>query len=523
MSNLKLKDLFFGNIDAKNELLVNSTEEHKRFMSSFLLPPTVIEEDLLMGRKYFITGMKGIGKTALLRYLEIKLQQNKNSQTAILLFKSGLSGSDKKAIIKIGENTTVTNPEMPEDIDYSFETAWKWFLYRVLVEYQEQSGNKRNFKEDGDWKKFKQCISAPLNNDERSGIKSFIPSLNKGKVKIATSPSLELDFDWDDKEQRLIDFSTILKQADQLFSRLTPTNESFTLFIDELEVDVSSEAKQIHDKKLIRDLIVAIERFNSACLSRYYNVRVMAALRTEVLSAIELTGKEINKIVSDFGVPIIWNRGGDNQKEHPLLKIIELRLRYSELKNYANVDTSKGNLWDKYFPQKLANKEADKYILNMTWLRPRDIVRLLNIAREASPSSTNFNDNVIAISRKEYSLQSWIELTEELSIRYTKEDIEGIKYIFSGFTRYFDAQSFAQHISERAELYPPVKAIHKKHDTFELLIDLYNIGIIGNTDESWSNNKRKFKLRFNFKGDNFPLLDKGFTVHNGLCPFFGIK
>ena len=523
MANLQLKDLYFGNIDAKNELLINSAEEHERFLSGFLLPPTVIEDDLLSGRKYFITGMKGIGKTALLRYLDLRLRKKEHYQTALLLFKSDITDSDKKAIIRIGGKTTVANPEMPDDTDFSYETAWKWFLYRVIVEYQEQTGSKKIFKENADWERFIQCINAPLNNDERSGIKSFIPSLSKGKVKIASSPSIELDFDWDDKEKRLIDFSALLKQVDRLFSRLTPTSEAFTLFIDELEVDTSSEAKQTHDKKLIRDLIIAIERFNSGCFSRNYNVRIIAALRSEVLSAIELTGKEVNKIISDFGVPIIWNRGGITLKDHPLLKIIELRLQYSETYNSRNHDYREERAWDRYFPAQLSSKPSEAYILNMTWLRPRDIVRLLNIVRDASPSSTNFNDNAIAISRKEYSLQSWIELTEELSIRYTKEDIEGIKYIFSGFTRYFNVQTFQNHIMDRAELYPPVESLHKRHKCSTLLMDLYNVGVIGNNDKTWVKGKLKLKQRFNYKGDYFPVLDKEFVVHNALCPFFGIK
>lgn len=35
---LELKDLYLGNIDAKNELINNSIDEIERFKSSFLIP-----------------------------------------------------------------------------------------------------------------------------------------------------------------------------------------------------------------------------------------------------------------------------------------------------------------------------------------------------------------------------------------------------------------------------------------------------------------------------------------------------
>jgi hypothetical protein len=71
MSNLKLKDIYFGNIDAKNELLNDSIDEIERFVNGFCLPPNIIIDDFLNKGKYFITGLKGIGKTALLRYIAI--------------------------------------------------------------------------------------------------------------------------------------------------------------------------------------------------------------------------------------------------------------------------------------------------------------------------------------------------------------------------------------------------------------------------------------------------------------------
>ena len=522
MNRLKLRDLFFGNIDAKNELLTSSREEIDRFLYSFCLPPTVIINDLLSGKKYFITGMKGIGKTALLRYIETIKKREKGTGTAFILFKSEIDGSNRKALLKFANESVVSDSEFPDDTDFSYITAWKWFIYRLIIESVESTDNKI-FEINKDWKRFSACIKAPLSPDEKSGLKSIIPRLNKGKVKVSSSPGIEIDFDWEDRNKGLVDFASLTDQADNLFKKLNATKGKLTLFFDELELCTSDDKKRNRDIRLIRDLIIAIEQFNSFCLSAGCGVRILAAIRTEVITSIEFAGKEVNKIISDFGVPIIWHRGGVTLLDHPLLEIVVRRLLYSEKTNNIELDESKKEVWNRYFPNTLSGKHSENYIINMTWLRPRDIVRILNIAREGNPNSDKFNDNVIAISRKEYSQQSWIELTEELSIRYSKAEIEGIKYALSGFVRYFSLFDFKKQLLEKSQLYPAVKVLIKNHSPEQLLIDMYNVGIIGNFDKTYSKNKLRLKQRYSFKGDTFPILDMDFVVHNALCPFFGIK
>lgn len=69
MSQLKLKDIFIGKTDAKNEFIENSASEKEVFLRSFLKPDNLVEDDFLQGKRYYITGLKGTGKTALMRYL----------------------------------------------------------------------------------------------------------------------------------------------------------------------------------------------------------------------------------------------------------------------------------------------------------------------------------------------------------------------------------------------------------------------------------------------------------------------
>ena len=70
----------------------------------------------------------------------------------------------------------------------------------------------------------------------------------------------------------------------------------------------------------------------------------------------------------------MYQRGG-NYQDNKLLKLIENKIIASEeLKGI----TDHGNIWKKYFPDTINGTETKKYILNYSWLHPRDIVRLMN-------------------------------------------------------------------------------------------------------------------------------------------------
>lgn len=521
--SMKLRDLFLGNIDAKNELVASNDREIDRFLSGFLLPPTVVLNEILSGEKYFITGIKGTGKTSLLRYIDILLKRDKKTKTQFFLFKSRFTEEDRCAFAHNANRAQLVTTDIETQHDLSYEVLWKWFIYKSLITLVESSDNKP-FLSDRNWKNFSECILSPQQEDESSGIRRLLPKIIGGKVSISSSPSLEIDFDWENKEKRTVNFGRLIKQADILFSKLKKTiGNDVAMIFDELEIGIASTEKRSRDIELIRDLVLSIEQFNSISREHGYEVRIIAAIRTEVLSAIESVGKEINKTISDFGVPIIWNRGGVTSLEHPLIDIVVKRIVYSERTNGILAETDRISVWNRYFPKQLYNQYSQDYILSMTWLRPRDVVRLLNIAKTLFPDSQSFNEHTMAASSKEYSYQSWVELIEELSTRYEKEDLEAIRILFTGYTRYFDVQNFCERFANMSSQYKQILNIANRLTIPQLITDLYNVGALGNVYETWNGSKQKKTYRYHYKGDYYPIMDTMFVVHKALCPFFGIR
>jgi hypothetical protein len=81
-----LKDFYIGQIDAKNEILkIRDLNEIERYKRNYIIPPNVVIERFLNYDKYYITGMKGVGKTALLRYLSILFAEKKYGASVVFV------------------------------------------------------------------------------------------------------------------------------------------------------------------------------------------------------------------------------------------------------------------------------------------------------------------------------------------------------------------------------------------------------------------------------------------------------
>ena len=328
-----------------------------------------------------------------------------------------------------------------------------------------------------------------------------------------------MDFDWEDKDKTLVKFYSIAKQADQLFKELKPAGGFLCLFLDELELTLGSQKQYKRDAALIRDLIVAVEQINSASKKIKSNVIVYAGIRSEVISAIESVGKEINKIIGDFGSQIIWHQSGSENENHPLLNIIVQRISISENIDITQNEYSKSVIWNKYFPKTIQGIQSEKYILHNSWYRPRDLVRLLNLARDQFPDLQGFSQRVFDGTKKQYSQESWVELAEELSVKYSQPEISGIQQIFNGYKRQFSFGDIQLHIEKRLKLYPAIETVLNSHKLGEILTDLYNVGFIGNVLFSGGRGD-VVKMRFSFRGDPNLILEEKLTIHKGLYSFF---
>lgn len=516
LKTLQLKELFIGKTDAKNELIENRIEEQNLFCNSFLVPDNINIDDFYNGKRYFITGFKGTGKTALLHYLDLNMKKNNDYTSSFILFKTDFTDDDKSTFSKAANTAYAVNNSEENTFD-EYTSIWQWFLHRQIVVNSEKH-YIGFFNKDKHWERYRNCVLAPNVENEKSGIMKLFPKVKRGSIEISAdaicmNSKIGLEFDWENKDTKQVKFANIIKQANELYKKLTPTNVKAYIYIDELELSLTKQKQYQKDIHLIRDLIISIYRLNTLSKSCRYNIHIISALRSEVLTAINSIGKEINKPIIDFGVTLKWQQSGGNIDEHPLIKMINKKIQSTEL-YYKIPVTSEVNIWDKYFTKQINGHPIKEYILHRTWYRPRDIVRLLNIAQQQFPNECKFSQFVFDAINKEYSTQSWIEHTEELGALYSVEEIEGIKRVLMALKCPFTFHQIQEKCEETRKVYSPVDKLLNKHKLGDLLSHLYNIGIIGNTGAN---------VRYSFRGDDGLVIENRMKIHDPLWSYLSIE
>ena len=516
---LKLNQIFIGSVDAKHELLTETPEEKNQFLNSFLIPDNFNIEDYTKRNRYFVTGLKGTGKTAFLRYLSLKIE-GKNSHTHFVLFKTDFKEEDRKELHKTGKSTIAdTDKDASDDDDYT--NTWLWFLYKQIL-HKIESKHIRILSEDENFQKFRTCLTSFEEKVDEGVVKKVFPKLKNGtfEFKLGTENNYgkgTVDFEWIDKEQKIVKFSSLITKTNELFKKLKKSNfpeDSLTFFVDELELSFGKSKQYNRDIRLIRDLIIAIYEINLTAKKNGINLKIIGALRSEVLSVAAAAGKEINKVVSDFGMPINWHQSGGDTRKHPLLKIIYRRIITSETIKGLTDDHDFDSIWSKYFPPHIQGKPPHDYILHSTWYRPRDIIRLLSLGQKLFPNELGFTQQVFDAIKKEYSADCWIEHAEELKTKFTSIQIDGIRLLLTGMKSPFTFLEISEYSERRKEMYNEVEELLKVNKMASILNTLFQIGIIGNAFP---------KFRFAFRGDQDLLIDKSIKVHDALHNFLAIE
>jgi hypothetical protein len=516
---MKIKDLYLGKIDAKNELLYESDEEIKNFLATFIIPPNIVPKQYQNKEKYFVSGLKGTGKTALLRYLGLKSKKNNNIHTKFILFKTDFDDIKKQEFSKTASNL-VTDNNSKNSNEKDYEMTWRWFLYRSIVDIV--INDKLNvFKTDDNWESFKELIEAPNYSSKTTYIKSLIPKITKGQIEISKSPKLKLNLKWDENNKSKIKFSDLVYKADEYFKLLKTDATPLYIYLDELELSFDNNKNYQRDIVLIRDLIVSMEKLNGISKKIKLNICFFAAIRTEVVNSVQSSGKEINKILSDFGTPILWHKKAIEETEQPLLSIITKKIIQSEINYDLNMSDNELRIWKEYFPEHINKFLPQTYILHHSWYRPRDMVRLLNIAKNEFPNEEKFTHKMFNDIAKSYSTESWNEITEELKAKYKNEEILAIEKIFYGFSKkYFSLKDIKERCEEIMEYYPEVKNILTNYEIPSILSDLYRIGVIGNIKKG---GKGRNYIRYSFRGDDNILFEQNMLLHQALKAHMSVR
>ena len=477
MHEIKIKDIYAGKPDAKDEIDFGGLEE---FIKTYVVAEHFNIESLISGTNCFITGFKGTGKTALLFYLDNKFKEiDESTCSSFIFFKEEFTDTKRSELesiarrilssISVEKNALVDNQE--------FEYIWRWLLFKRIVSDNEEY-NRGLFIDDENWEKFENVIGkikSPNNKRKFTipkKIKMAVPYVEPSTQSVIT-PEVEVDLQ-NTSDDNYLKFMEVIDEAERLLMNATRTDIPYYIFVDELEAYYGNISVFKRDLCLIRDLIFTVKRFNSNFSTINMKcTKIICSVRSEILTAISrfIVTKELNKVTAGFAVPLMWNYGNTSSYMHPIIQILLKRIAVCE--GCVNPDYKK--VYERWLPENIHGIEPANYILNNSWCKPRDIVRLITTVQNSIYNSSKaFTQSVFDSIVKTYSEDSLIEIKEELRALYDTDQIDTIINCFMGYKTTFSVSQLKQRIKTYFQ-----GSILEAHFT-QVIDDLYRLGFLGN-------------------------------------------
>lgn len=384
--------------------------------------------------KCIIVGRTGAGKSALIKQLEDNLQKVKRIEP-------------ESMSIKYLSNSTIINYLLQLDVNLNFfyKVLWKHvFIVELLKLYFDEDISKRKnwlqsiydkvqnkfgkinpAKEkaisyletwsDEFWQ-FREHRIKTLENDLTQKLQKEVGVSNLASLKAVieesktTKTSSEIKYKAEKvineiQAEELYEIINILKN--DLFNE---PQKRFYIIIDDLDKEWVSP-QIVYD--LIAAMIEVIKEFQA-----FKSAKIIVALRDNlhqlVFSAKEHRGGQREKFSSLY-LYLTWDR--NNLKD-----LIDKRLRLISNDSIDIKDT---------FEKKNKNNESGfDYILDRTFLRPRDVISFVNKIIQNSNSKSHFSNSIIKLAEPEYSIERLQAIEDEWNENYG--DISKLCYFLTG-------------------------------------------------------------------------------------------
>lgn len=489
LKEMKTKNIEFGDTEGKREF--NSSE---KILNMFFKDVYKDELDkFINGKLRYIYGLKGTGKTSMLKYLEDKATSN-GIKTMYISYKDFKDEAD--VIHQFRDELENSN-----DKDTYTLTFWRWYLLSLISKaFLNTSKYDANDLIYNSKVKFFRVISSLL--DLISEI-SFETDDKNFNLKFG---NVQFDVKWDGQTS-----SRIRYLEKNIKDKL---DEKIIIFIDELEISKFSSTYDV-DSVLVKNLIRATRKINDIS----DNLHIVLAVRSEVVRSIAVAGDEINKELEDFGYEIEWHRRKFDI-HHPLLSMYIQKIRYS-MKKFIKENIkepslmleklnkmSNSEIWYRWFPRHISGKETPEFILQNTWLRPRDLSRLFKTMEKYSKSnSITFTQNSYEEAIKKVGEDSWREIEEELSSIYTLKTIQAITSILEKMQVIFLKENFIEESTKNGLT---------REESIKILHDLYRVSAIGNAYKSFNMSRFSTTYRFAYRNDRSLYEEKAIFVHKAI-------
>jgi len=340
------------------------------------------------------------------------------------------------------------------------------------------------------------------------------PNLQSFSITLSRNPEIQLDGTFETAS--LGDLLTYLDLADNALEDVYLEQTPIFLFIDEMETYLKGDPYDELRLASIASLIRAIRDFNE----RYseIDVRIIAAVRDEVVKNVSKVQGEVYRIVADNGVELDWHQT-IKQGFHPLERMVLQRIAAQD----KNLGWREGEFTNEVLTKALKEYFPKNYVLrkvlNLTWYRPRDIALLFEEAAKIDSGSGFFRQKTLEEDVvKPLGKRMWRDAVSGLAIKYRKKELEAIDRLLRGGAAIYSRDALLLRAEELSHQYDEV-ALLSDAKWIEVIEDLYSAGVVFSISPDG-----KFK-NFSFRGNPMPSLSGSFKigVHQALVKELAIS
>lgn len=471
--DITFADIDWGEDDAKNdESLAHYFVEFPGY------------KNILKGKKRYVIGRKGTGKSAILQKIRLHSIEDPSS------YHTDISLRD----FPLGDFKSLGDRSLQDKSKYV--SAWKFLLLTEianlivndpLTKYSDEIGILRKFLQDNfpDGISMAKTITRLKETQNKVGITLSIHSNDEINRTSTESTSL-------------IHYNKAVKCLEELLSKIQ-TNSTFILLIDEL--DEGYRIKNINLNLVILSLLRATDELFHFFKKQNINCIPVLALRSDIFDNLE--DNDLNKL-DDYVLRLNWTT---NEKSPWSLKqIAEKRIEAAVKEKYPSFSTT--DYWSLVADDKTAPKGLWQYICVLTFSRPRDIIKILKYCTDVVKGAKLTLSDVQAIE-EDYSSWFYREFRDEVQsfLPCWKNALNCICEVAQGKE---NTEILLARFDANVEISTWCK--ENKKTSLDVVKTLFNYSVIGCVNDVG-------RWIFKYKDESFEFLSSYpyYCVHYGFC------
>lgn len=420
---------------------------------------------LLEGKKRYIIGRKGTGKTAILEKIRIDSLENSNYKCKELSLRD----------FPLNDIRGLRDKSMQDKSQ--FVPIWTFLIIIELCKLIVNDQNVESYYVKGEIDDFLKKNKLDLDG----GFVETIRTLASKEAKISLAFSI---FGGEGRKASEIEYEVpihytkAIEPLKQILKKIQSPTKYFILF-DEL--DEGYNVVDSNKRLLLLSLFRAIENVVIEFRTSQILVRPILTLRSDIFE--NLADNDLNKY-DDFIIRLNWQ--ADSRFNYSIRELVNARIQSST--NTKNEDSWNDVCKDLDFYVPGPKKSVWRYLYTRTFERPRDIIKFLKYCQTTCPNGLLTYENV-KYAENSYSEWFYREIRDEIQshLPVWKEAIGCLSKIGKGI---LETEEYKDVALKDKDIVSFIENNSLSIDN--ILESLFNFSVIGNLDES---NRWLFKYK----------------------------